>query len=162
MSATLFLVNLFFLIWRVAHRIYFTTRVYSLRQGLMSAPRLIVANFVNFFASARATRIYVHHRLTGTPLVWDKTTHSYPFKLEPITPFNPRDQFSRAMPPPRAAARRRRADVLVGWFDGVFGHAAARMAGLLARPVQRLLSQSHSPKTSISGDKPRRRVEYGR
>jgi len=97
--ATLFLVNLFFLAWRVAHRIYFTTRVYSLRQGLMSAPRLIVANFVNFFASARATRIYVHHRLTGTPLVWDKTTHSYPFKLEPITPFNPRDQFARALPP---------------------------------------------------------------
>ena len=63
--------------------------------------RLIVANFVNFFASARATRIYVHHRLTGTPLVWDKTTHSYPFKLEPITPFNPKDQFARAMPPSR-------------------------------------------------------------
>lgn len=96
--ATLFLVNFFFLIWRVAHRMYFTTRVYNLRQGLMAAPRLVVANFVNFFASCRAIHIYVRHRMTGEALVWDKTTHSYPFKLHPIAPFNAKDQFSHPRP----------------------------------------------------------------
>ena len=95
---TLFLVNFFFLIWRVAHRMFFTARIYTVRQGLMAAPRLIVANFVNFFATCRAIRIYVHHRVTGAPLVWDKTTHSYPFKLQPIAPFNPRDQFGQRPP----------------------------------------------------------------
>jgi adsorption protein B len=94
--ATLFLINFFFLVWRVAHRIYFTTKVYDLRQGLMAAPRLIVANFVNFFASVRAIRVYLRHRITGQPLVWDKTTHSYPFKLQPVTPF-----VQRTKPQPR-------------------------------------------------------------
>jgi adsorption protein B len=103
---TLFLVNFFFLIWRVAHRMYFTAKIYTVRQGLMAAPRLIVANFVNFFASCRAIRIYVHHRVTGAPLVWDKTTHSYPFKLDPLTPFNPRDQF--APRPPVSQSRDRK------------------------------------------------------
>jgi adsorption protein B len=95
---TLFLINFFFLIWRVTHRMFFTARIYTVRQGLMAAPRLIVANFVNFFATCRAIRIYVHHRVTGAPLVWDKTTHSYPFKLQPIAPFNPRDQFGQRPP----------------------------------------------------------------
>ena len=41
------------------------------------------------------------------PLVWDKTTHSYPFKLDPLTPFNPRDQFAPRPPmPPQDRDRR--------------------------------------------------------
>src|SRR5436853_4451728 len=55
----LFILNLFFLVWRVLHRMYFTTRIYGLIHGLMSAPRLIVASFVNFFATLRATRVYL-------------------------------------------------------------------------------------------------------
>jgi adsorption protein B len=47
----------------------------------MAAPRLIVSNFVNFFAAVRATRIYIDHSITGRPLVWDKTTHTYPIKF---------------------------------------------------------------------------------
>lgn len=78
---TLFLINLGFLLWRLGQRMYFTTKIYDWRQGLMSAPRLIVANFVNFFATFRAVRIYYGHRFSGKPLVWDKTAHSYPFKL---------------------------------------------------------------------------------
>jgi adsorption protein B len=77
----LFLVNIFFLVWRLLHRMYFTARIYGLTHGLMSAPRLIVASFVNFFATMRATRIYLHHRATGKPLVWDKTAHAYPFSI---------------------------------------------------------------------------------
>ena len=74
----LFMLNLFFLIWRIAHRMIFTTMIYDWRHGLVSAPRLIVANFVNFFAAMRATHIYAAHRFTGKALVWDKTSHSYP------------------------------------------------------------------------------------
>jgi adsorption protein B len=77
----LFLVNLIFLLWRILHRMIFTTTIYNWRHGLMSAPRLIVANFVNCFASVRATRIYLGHRINGKPLVWDKTAHSYPITL---------------------------------------------------------------------------------
>ncbi len=77
----LFLANLIFLVWRIAHRIYFTTRIYDMRHGLISAPRLIVANVVNFLAAVRATSIYLGHIMTGKPLVWDKTAHSYPIKL---------------------------------------------------------------------------------
>ena len=56
----------------------FTNMIYDWRHGLMSAPRLIVANFVNFLAAIRATHIYATHKLTGKALVWDKTSHSYP------------------------------------------------------------------------------------
>jgi hypothetical protein len=49
---------------------------------LVSVPRLLLANFVNFFAAFRATRIYIGHRATGKLLVWDKTAHSYPVKLQ--------------------------------------------------------------------------------
>lgn len=75
---TLFAVNLIFLVWRIAHRMYFTARIYDWRHGLVAAPRLIVANFVNFFAAVRATYIYFAHVITGKPLLWDKTAHSYP------------------------------------------------------------------------------------
>lgn len=78
---TLFLINLFFLCWRLADRMFFTMKIYNWRQGLMSAPRLIAANFVNFFATVRAVRIYLGHRVSGKPLIWEKTAHSYPFKL---------------------------------------------------------------------------------
>ena len=77
----LLLVNLIFLLWRIVHRMLFTTMIYDWRHGLMSAPRLIVANFVNFFAAMHATQIYLGHRVRGKPLIWDKTAHSYPVEV---------------------------------------------------------------------------------
>ncbi|MBR0697751.1 glycosyl transferase family protein [Bradyrhizobium lablabi] len=74
----LFFVNFAFLIWRLANRMIFTGMIYDLRHALMSAPRLVVGNFVNFFATWRAVRVYLSHRISGKPLVWDKTSHSYP------------------------------------------------------------------------------------
>ena len=78
----LFVANLIFLAWRIAHRIYFTTIIYDFRHGLVAAPRLIVANYVNFLAAVRATKVYLGHTITGSPLVWDKTAHSYPIQLQ--------------------------------------------------------------------------------
>ncbi|ABE39953.1 bacteriophage N4 adsorption protein B [Rhodopseudomonas palustris BisB5] len=73
--------NFAFLIWRLLHRFYFTNRIYGLRHGLMSIPRLPLGNFLNFFAVARACRLYLSHSLLGTRLVWDKTEHQYPTGL---------------------------------------------------------------------------------
>lgn len=77
----LLLVNFGFLVWRLFHRAFFTTKVYGLQHGLMSIPRLPIANFVNFFAVLRACRLYAGHRIFGTALVWDKTMHEYPTGL---------------------------------------------------------------------------------
>jgi adsorption protein B len=74
----LFVINLAFLVWRLLHRMIFTKMIYDWPHALMSAPRLIVANFINFFATMRAVRIFSQHLLTGSKLVWDKTNHSYP------------------------------------------------------------------------------------
>ena len=51
----------------------------------MAAPRLVVGNFVNFFATWRAVRIYFGHRISGNALVWDKTSHSYPVHMSDLT-----------------------------------------------------------------------------
>ncbi|MBR0994291.1 glycosyl transferase family protein [Bradyrhizobium japonicum] len=80
-AKTLFWVTFGFLIWRLLNRMIFTGMIYNLRHALMSAPRLIVGNFVNFFATWRAVRVYTSHRFSGRPLVWDKTSHSYPIKM---------------------------------------------------------------------------------
>jgi adsorption protein B len=77
----LFFVNFLFLVWRLTNRMIFTGMIYSMRHALMAAPRLIVGNFVNFFATWRAIRIYAGHRFSGTALVWDKTSHSYPIHM---------------------------------------------------------------------------------
>ena len=80
-AKTLFWVTFCFLIWRLLNRIIFTGMIYNVRHAFMSAPRLIVGNFVNFFATWRAVRIYASHRISGRPLVWDKTSHSYPIQM---------------------------------------------------------------------------------
>lgn len=70
--------NVVFLINRVIQRMYFATKIYGLTQGLMAGPRMIVSNFLNFFATLRASYVYAQHKVTGKPLVWDKTQHVYP------------------------------------------------------------------------------------
>lgn len=81
----LFVVNFIFLVWRLANRMVFTRMIYDARHALMSAPRLVVGNFVNFFATWRCVRVYFNHRITGAALVWDKTSHSYPVDMGELT-----------------------------------------------------------------------------
>lgn len=80
-ATLLFFLNFLFLIWRLLNRMIFTGMIYNTRHALMAAPRLVIGNFVNFFATWRAIRIYVSHRVTGTALTWDKTSHSYPVHM---------------------------------------------------------------------------------
>ena len=66
------------LIIRCGHRIYFTTTLYGWEHGLMSVPRMVVSNFVNFMAVARAWRLYLSYLFRGKHLAWDKTMHDFP------------------------------------------------------------------------------------
>lgn len=81
----LFFATFTFLVWRLVNRMVFTGMIYNLRHALMAAPRLILGNFVNFFATWRAVRIYASHRFSGTALVWDKTSHSYPIHMGDVS-----------------------------------------------------------------------------
>jgi bacteriophage N4 adsorption protein B len=76
--AALLYANLAFLLLRAAQRTYFTGWLYGWRQGLVALPRMVVGNFVNCFAAARACRLYLAHRITGKPLAWEKTDHEFP------------------------------------------------------------------------------------
>lgn len=71
-------VNGIALVLRTVQRAYFVGSRYSLMHGLLSAPRIIVTNLINFMAIARAWRLYLSHRILGTRLVWDKTMHDFP------------------------------------------------------------------------------------
>ena len=72
------LANILALLLRIVQRFYFVNRIYGWEQGLMSIPRMAIANFVNFFAVARAWKIFLSNLLFGTPIVWDKTMHDFP------------------------------------------------------------------------------------
>jgi adsorption protein B len=74
----LLLANGIALLWRIAHRYYFTTVLYGWQHGLLSIPRMVVGNFVNFMAAARAWRMFLVGKLLNRKLVWDKTMHDFP------------------------------------------------------------------------------------
>ncbi|MFC4624444.1 glycosyl transferase family protein [Daeguia caeni] len=63
---------------RIIQRVYFTSQVFGPLHGLLSMPRMIVGNTVNFMAMSRALKQYLTHLITGKPLVWDKTMHDFP------------------------------------------------------------------------------------
>ncbi len=71
-------INAFFLAVRAAHRVYFTTALYGWEHGVMSLPRMVVGNFVNCMAVARAWKMYLSYLFKGTRLAWDKTAHEFP------------------------------------------------------------------------------------
>ncbi|RRV03757.1 glycosyl transferase family protein [Pseudomonas sp. v388] len=74
----LLVANGFALLWRIIHRCYFTTVLYGWQHGLLSIPRMVVGNFVNFMAAARAWRMFLVGKLLNRKLVWDKTMHDFP------------------------------------------------------------------------------------
>jgi adsorption protein B len=66
------------LLLRVVQRVYFVARLYGWEHGVLSVPRMVIGNFVNFLAACRAWRIYIVHLATGAPIAWDKTMHDFP------------------------------------------------------------------------------------
>ncbi|WP_369991786.1 cyclic di-3',5'-guanylate-activated glycosyltransferase NfrB [Pseudomonas xanthosomatis] len=65
------------LVNRLFQRAWFVTRYYGIFEGLLSAPRMMWSNFVNFFANLRALR-QVMEMGDSRRVAWDKTTHEFP------------------------------------------------------------------------------------
>jgi adsorption protein B len=65
------------MLWRIGVRAGFVTASYGWRQGLMSIPRVLVANAITIGASWRSVVIYLRAR-RGGDVVWDKTAHVFP------------------------------------------------------------------------------------
>lgn len=100
---TLLLVNLAFLANRIFHRVYFTTMIYGWLHGILSVPRLLVSNLINFFAASRAIAVFLDSRLTGRKIAWDKTQHHFPDAQAQAAPGA---SAPAPAPPQRAAALR--------------------------------------------------------
>ena len=80
---TLLLLNAAALGWRVAARVFFTTREFGFTQGLLSIPRIVISNTVAIVAARRALTAYVRW-LRGATIGWDKTDHfSHPSVVNP-------------------------------------------------------------------------------
>lgn len=71
----LLLINGVFLINRIVQRFIFTSINYGFLHGILSFPRSIVANMVNFFAMARSIKLVHQSKKNGTQVKWDKTAH---------------------------------------------------------------------------------------
>ncbi|MES2183365.1 MAG: glycosyl transferase family protein [Pseudomonadota bacterium] len=76
--ASVVLFNACSLVIRLVQRVYFVHALYGWEQALMSVPRMVVGNVLNFLATARAWRMFLGHLLLGRRLVWDKTMHDFP------------------------------------------------------------------------------------
>lgn len=74
----LLILNALLLADRSLHRAFFTAQIYGWRQGVISIPRQIWGNIVNFLAALRALRLFIRHKASGRPLGWDKTSHAFP------------------------------------------------------------------------------------
>jgi len=70
--------TLFFMLGRLAHRGYFTWRVYGPADALLSAPRMVWGNLINMFALFRAIGLYRRAKRARREVYWDKTAHEFP------------------------------------------------------------------------------------
>ncbi|KGI78706.1 cyclic di-3',5'-guanylate-activated glycosyltransferase NrfB [Oleiagrimonas soli] len=73
----LLLANLLLMANRMLQRVIFVSGYYGLAQGLLSVPRLLWGNLINFLANCRAIAQIIQ---CGDPrrVAWDKTTHDFP------------------------------------------------------------------------------------
>jgi bacteriophage N4 adsorption protein B len=78
----LLLANTWLLGLRLFQRAYCVQRLYGFRQAILSLPRTVWGNVVNFSATLRAIRLYLRYLRTGKLIAWDKTAHSYPSEDE--------------------------------------------------------------------------------
>jgi len=76
------IIDTFLLGYRAVQRFISVTVIYNWRQAVMSIPRVMVGNVVNFTATVHAAKTYVAHKFFGKPIVWFKTTHTFPAEAE--------------------------------------------------------------------------------
>lgn len=77
------LINFWFLVNRVLHRLIFTGTTHGLKYAVLAPVRMVVGNYIGFLAASRAMRRWIVHLITRKPITWDKTMHAYP-SLEEI------------------------------------------------------------------------------
>lgn len=70
--------NGFFLLNRLLHRMGFVWYAYGIKEGLLSAPRMVWGNVINIFAMYRAVYQVLRSRKNQKKLAWDKTDHEFP------------------------------------------------------------------------------------
>ena len=70
--------NVALLLNRVGQRFYFVSSMYGWVHGMVSIPRMVVNNAINFFAAMRAWKLLFIHVVKGKAVAWDKTDHVYP------------------------------------------------------------------------------------
>ncbi|MBF5007702.1 glycosyl transferase family protein [Diaphorobacter caeni] len=75
---TLILLNGIALVLRTVQRGFFVNHLYGWEHALLSAPRMVIGNFINAAAAARAWKLFIVHIFTGKRLAWDKTMHDFP------------------------------------------------------------------------------------
>ncbi|MGE8690686.1 MAG: glycosyl transferase family protein [Achromobacter sp.] len=122
---TLMWINAIALLLRVAQRAYFVHRMYGWEHALLSMPRMIVGNFINAMAAARAWRLFIGHLITGKRLAWDKTMHDFPST----------DQLTQQ--------RQRLGDLLLSWqaIDHAMLERALEMQAREKRPLGEILME---------------------
>lgn len=74
----LLLANAALLLLRLVQRAYCVWRLHGALQALLSVPRVVWGNLINFLATVRAVRRYLHALKTGERITWDKTQHQFP------------------------------------------------------------------------------------
>lgn len=74
----LVLISTIFMIWRSINRAYAVNKIYGFWPAVVSVPRVVWGNIINFFAMVRAVFQFSRSRLHGQQLVWDKTAHQVP------------------------------------------------------------------------------------
>ncbi len=79
------LADTFFLVVRLFQRAYHVLRIYGWPQALLSIPRQVWGNVINFAASGRAVYLFSRFLLTGQLMPWDKTAHVFPSEAELTT-----------------------------------------------------------------------------
>lgn len=77
-TQTLLQANAGLLLWRLGMRASFVNRLYGPGEAILSLPRSVVGNVINFVAATRAIKLYFIARLTSQPPRWDKTAHHFP------------------------------------------------------------------------------------
>lgn len=78
----LMVTNAMLFVIRILMRAFCTGRLYGIKQALLSFPRMVWGNFINFLATGRAIRLYIAYLKTGRFIKWDKTAHRYPSQEE--------------------------------------------------------------------------------
>jgi bacteriophage N4 adsorption protein B len=72
------LVDTCLMVNRLVQRMVAVRRVASWNQALLSIPRAVVSNVVNFCAAAVAIQRFLTARMTGRRAAWQKTDHAFP------------------------------------------------------------------------------------